>query len=62
LFEASVVNFLRQHLSRLAFVIFNSTALLEADHVLLGLDPEVCLLLPQDGIDRLTLAFGGPCR
>ena len=62
LFEASVVHFLRQHLSRLAFVIFNSTALLEADHVLLGLDPEVCLLLPQDGIDRLTIAFGGPCR
>jgi len=62
LIDPSALHFLRQHLARLAFVIFNGTALLEADQLLLGLSPEICLVLPEDGVDRLTRTLERPCR
>jgi hypothetical protein len=62
LVDPAALHFLRQHLARLAFVIFNGTTMLEADQLLLGLPPEICLVLPEDGVDRLTRTLERPCR
>jgi hypothetical protein len=73
LVDPAAVHFLREHLARLAFVIFSGTAMLEADQLLLGLPPEVCLvlcppgedrqqLMPEDEVHRLTAILERPCR
>jgi glycosyltransferase involved in cell wall biosynthesis len=73
LVDPAALHFLRQHLARLAFVIFNGTAMLEADQLLLGLSAEICLVLcppgedrqqhmPEDEVDRVAGILERPFR